>query len=120
MHIPVAVPIDEIVSISKITGRADEGGFEVVGFTVCYIEHLKNFQLRRAMTQFLSSPEEGEEWSKNLQEALDMGKFQRLWLLTKRCLLSLLFPISDNQRDIISFIILGFSYFIEDKPLDDP
>ena len=73
--VPVTVPIDEIVSVAKITGRKDEGGFEVVGFTVCYIEHLKKFQLRRAMTQFLSSPDEGEEWSSRIQEAIEKGLF---------------------------------------------
>ena len=69
----VTVPINEIVDVTKITGRNDEGGFEVVGFTVTYITHEKNFLLKRALAQFLGSPEEGEEWSAKIQEAIDKG-----------------------------------------------
>ena len=69
----VTVPIDEIVDVTKITGRKDDGGFEVVGFTISYIQHQKNFILRTALTQFLGSPEQGEEWSTKIQEALDQG-----------------------------------------------
>ena len=76
----VNIPIDEIVDVTKITGRNDEGGFEVVGFTVTYITHEKNFLLKRAIAQFLGSPEEGEEWSAKIQEAIDKGIIVSLYL----------------------------------------
>lgn len=87
----VTVPIDEIVDVTKITGRKDDGGFEVVGFTISYIQHQKNFILRTALTQFLGSPEQGEEWSTKIQEALDQVEYR------PRKMLVLVHPLSGNR-----------------------
>ena len=69
----VCAPIEEILSVNEITGRAAGESVVVVGFSVVYIKHKKNYVMKPETVQFLGSSEEGEEWSRKIEEALEKG-----------------------------------------------
>lgn len=87
----VTIPIEEILSVSKITGRKGDG-FEVIGFTIGCVRHLKKNKMKREMVQFLCTSEEGELWTEKIQKALSQVKKR------PRRLLIIVNPISGNKN----------------------
>ena len=76
----VTIPIEEILSVSKITGRKGDG-FEVIGFTIGCVRHLKKNKMKREMVQFLCTSEEGELWTEKIQKALSQCEFMYLCMV---------------------------------------
>ena len=83
----VSVPIEEILSVSKITGRAHGEAVVVVGFTVIYVKHKKNYILKQATVQFLGSSEDGELWTRKIEEALEKGNLVRSFMYVRQKIL---------------------------------
>ena len=88
LNITVTIPVDEILSVSKITGKKSDG-CEVIGFTISCIRHMKKSILKREMVQFLCDSEEGTKWSEKIQLAIEQGMFliiriQNIWISDKK------------------------------------
>lgn len=66
----VTIPVDEIISLSKIT-RMTTDGCAVIGFTVCCIRHMKKQILKREMVQFLCDSEDATKWCERIQQAVE-------------------------------------------------